>query len=57
VGAPVSGPRFEFAPAIDAFLQDHLFGDIFGRDKLNFRDREIATIAALVSMEGVEPQL
>lgn len=57
VGAPVSGPIFEFAPAIDAFLKDHLFGDIFGRDNLDIENREIATIAALASMDGVESQL
>lgn len=56
-GAPVSGPIFTFAPAIDAFLKDHLFGDIFGRDNLDFRSREIATISALASMEGVNSQL
>jgi alkylhydroperoxidase/carboxymuconolactone decarboxylase family protein YurZ len=57
VGGPVSGRIFTFAPAIDAFLKDHLFGDIFGRDNLDFQSREIATIAALASMDGVTPQL
>jgi alkylhydroperoxidase/carboxymuconolactone decarboxylase family protein YurZ len=57
VGAPVSGPLYTFAPAIDVFLKEHLFGDIFGRDNLDFKNREIATIAALASMEGVNPQL
>lgn len=56
-GAPVTGPLFEFAPAIDHFLKDHLFGDIFGRDNLSFQDREIATIAALASISGVNSQL
>ena len=53
----VRGPMFTFAPAIDQFLKGHLFGDIFGRDVLDFQSREIATIAALASMEGVNPQL
>ena len=56
-GAPVSGPIFTFTPAMDAFLKAHLFGDIFGRDNLDYTSREIATIAALASMEGVNPQL
>jgi alkylhydroperoxidase/carboxymuconolactone decarboxylase family protein YurZ len=56
-GAPVRGKVFTFAPAIDAFLKDHLFGDIFGRDNLDFQSREIATISALAAMEGVNPQL
>lgn len=57
VGKPVSGPIYTFAPAIDQFLKGHLFGDIFGRDNLDFQSREIATISALASMDGVNPQL
>lgn len=57
VGAPVSGPTYTFAPAIDQFLKGHLFGDIFGRDNLDFQSREIATISALASMNGVNNQL
>lgn len=57
VGAPVKGELFEFAPAIDEFLKAHLFGDIFARDNLDWKTREIATIAMLASMDGVESQL
>lgn len=57
IGAPASGKYIAFTPAIDAFLKGHLFGDIFGRDNLDFQSRELATIAALASMEGVNPQL
>jgi len=57
VGKPVSGAIYTFAPAIDQFLKGHLFGDIFGRDNLDFQSREIATISALASMDGVNPQL
>lgn len=57
VGKPVTGTVYSFAPAIDQFLKGHLFGDIFGRDNLDFQSREIATISALASMEGVNPQL
>jgi len=46
-----------FVPAIDTFLKEHLFADIFARDNLDIRSREIATISALASMEGVNPQL
>ena len=46
-----------FAPAIDVFLNEHLFADIFGRDNLDFQSREIATISALANLEGVNPQL
>lgn len=57
IGTPASGKYIAFAPAIDAFLKGHLFGDIFGRDNLDFQSRELATIAALASIEGVDPQL
>lgn len=56
-GVPVRGSLYTFAPAIDQFLKGHLFGDIFGRDTLDWQSREIATIAALASMEGVNSQL
>jgi alkylhydroperoxidase/carboxymuconolactone decarboxylase family protein YurZ len=57
VGRPVTGAIYTFVPVIDQFLKGHLFGDIFGRDNLDFQSREIATISALANMEGVNPQL
>lgn len=57
IGTPAKGAVLDFAPAIDAYLKDHLFGDIFGRDNLCYEDREIATLGALAGLEGVEPQL
>lgn len=56
-GAPVKGPLFEFAPAIDQYLKTHLFGDIFARDNLDWPSRELATVGALAAMPGVESQL
>ena len=56
-GASVTGPMFEFAPAIDQYLKTHLFGDIFCRDNLDWRSREIATISALATLTGTESQL
>jgi 4-carboxymuconolactone decarboxylase len=56
-GAPVRGPLFDFAPAIDRFLKAHLFGDIFARDNLDWQSRELATVAALSALTGVESQL
>jgi quercetin dioxygenase-like cupin family protein/alkylhydroperoxidase/carboxymuconolactone decarboxylase family protein YurZ len=46
-----------FAPAVDSLLKKHLFGDLFGRDVLDYQSREIATISALSSMRGTEAQL
>jgi 4-carboxymuconolactone decarboxylase len=57
IGGPATGAYITFASAIDQFLKGHLFGDIFGRDNLDFRSREIATIAALANMDGVSAQL
>jgi quercetin dioxygenase-like cupin family protein/alkylhydroperoxidase/carboxymuconolactone decarboxylase family protein YurZ len=57
IGTPVKGEVYEFAPVIDQFLKEHLFWDIFGRDNLDFRTREIATISALASLGGAENQL
>jgi 4-carboxymuconolactone decarboxylase len=56
-GAPVRGPLFEFAPQVDEYLKAHLFGDIFGRDNLDWQSREVATVSALAAMSGVESQL
>lgn len=47
----------QFAPVIDVFLKDHLFGDIFVRDVLSYQDREIVTISILAAMEGTQAQL
>ena len=59
-GKPETGPKTganAFSPEIDVFLKEHLFADIFERDVLTFQERELATIAALVSLGGVEPML
>lgn len=56
-GAPVQGPVFTFAPAINQFLRTHLFGDIFERDNLDWPSRELATVGALTATPGAEPQL
>lgn len=57
VGSPVQGALFDFAPAIDRYLKAHLFGDIFARDNLDWKSRELATVSALAAMHGLEAQL
>lgn len=57
VGQPVRGGVYDFAPAIDQFLKSHLFGDIFARDILDYPTREVATIAILATIPGLEAQL
>jgi alkylhydroperoxidase/carboxymuconolactone decarboxylase family protein YurZ len=56
IGRPASGRVYEFAPMIDIFLKEHLFGDIFSRDVLTFQERELATVSALASLPA-EAQL
>ncbi len=56
-GAPVKGPLFEFHPQLDEYLKAHLFGDIFQRDNLDWKTRELVTIAALAARPETEPQL
>lgn len=57
VGVEVKGGIYDFAPMADRYLNAHLFGDIFGQDILDYRTRELVTVAALASMDGVNPQL
>ena len=44
-----------FAPAIERFLKEHLFADLFERDLLTYRERELATVSILAGIGGVEP--
>lgn len=49
--------NFDFCPQDDYYLKSHLFGDIFAGDQLTSADRELVTVAALMGLDGVEPQL
>ena len=44
-----------FAPAIERFLKEHLFADLFERDLLTYREHELATVSILAGVGGVEP--
>ena len=56
-GRPVKGSLFDFHPQLDEYLKAHLFGDIFARDNVDWRTREIATIAALAARPETAPQM
>ena len=56
-GGPVKGALFDFHPQLDEYLKTHLFGDIFARGVLDWRTREIVTIAALAARPETEPQM
>lgn len=44
-----------FAPTVERFLKEHLFADLFERDLLTYRERELATVSVLAGVGGVEP--
>lgn len=57
-GVPADAPKAGyalFAPVIERFLQEHLFADLFERDLLTYRERELATVSILAGVGGVEP--
>ncbi|MGF1472488.1 MAG: carboxymuconolactone decarboxylase family protein [Rubrobacteraceae bacterium] len=39
------------------YIVEFAFGDVYSREGLSLRDRELATVAALTAMGGREPQL
>jgi 4-carboxymuconolactone decarboxylase len=47
----------DIAPDFARYLIEFPFGDIYSRDGLDLRSREIATIAALTAMGNAAPQL
>lgn len=46
-----------FAPAMDTFLKEHLFADIFERDILTYAQRELVTISVISAIGDAEPML
>jgi 4-carboxymuconolactone decarboxylase len=59
-GQKETGPKTgyaAFSPEIEVFLKEHLFADLFTRDVISYSDREMATIAALIILGGVEPMM
>ena len=56
-GGPVEGPLFDFAPTANEYLRTHLFGDIFERDNLDWKSRELATVGMLSALPGAQAQL
>lgn len=47
----------EIAPDVGRYIVEFAFGDIYARDVLSLRNRELATIASLCSQGACEPQL
>ena len=60
IGFPLQQQKAEtngYNEAMDAFLKEHLFADIFGRNNMPFDMRELATVGALSSLEGTNSQM
>lgn len=47
----------EVAPDVGRYIVEFAFGEIYDRDALTLRDRELATIASLCTQGACEPQL
>ena len=45
------------APEMDRFLKEHLFADVFERDVLSYKQRELVTISVIASLGALEPML
>lgn len=56
-GRVYASPVQEFAPAIDQFMKEHLFADLFVRDNLDYLSRELVSISVLTGLGDVDPQL
>ena len=51
-------PKASYAvtvPIIEVFLKEHLFADIFKRGILSYKEREIATVSAILSLGNLDP--
>ena len=60
VQAKMDGPKpayQQFSPAMDVFLKEHLFADIFERDVLTYAQRELTTISVIASLGNLDPML
>jgi len=47
----------DFSPELTQFILEYGYGDIFSRDNLTKKHRQIATIAALTALGNAKPQL
>jgi 4-carboxymuconolactone decarboxylase len=56
-GAKVIAALADIVPDFATYLFEFPFGDIYSRPGLDFRAREIATIAALTALGNAAPQL
>lgn len=56
-GAAVVRSLDDIAPDLGRYIVEFAYGDVFSRDGLDVKTREIATVAALTAMGTAAPQL
>lgn len=56
-GREVINSLKDIAPDLGMYIVEFAFGDIYMRDGLDLKERELITITSLLSMGGLEPQL
>lgn len=56
-GESVIASLNEIAPDLGRYIVEFAFGDIYCREGLSLRERELITIASLLTAGGCEPQL
>ena len=56
-GEKVISSLKEIAPDLGDYIVEFAFGDIYSREGLNLQEREIATLASLLTQGGCEAQL
>ena len=56
-GAQVVDSLKDIVPDVGRYIIEFAFGDIYAREGLSLRDRELATIASLCTQGTCEPQL
>lgn len=56
-GVQVVDSLKDLAPDVDRYIIEFAFGDIYAREGLSLRDRELATIVSHCTQGACEPQL
>lgn len=56
-GAAVLQSLEDIAPDLGRYIVEFAFGDIYPREGLDLREREMITLASLLAAGGCEPQL
>lgn len=56
-GETVISSLADIAPDLGRYIVEFAFGDIYAREGLSLQERELVTIASLLTAGGCEPQL